>query len=81
MKKARKDYDDFKEVTYGGVKGIQFFYGGYMYYEIMLPVENNEKYYLDLTVRGKEDNEESAKKAISNKEVLEILDSIKFEAK
>ena len=81
MKEARQDYDDYKEVKYGGVEGVQYFYGGYMCYDIMLPVENNEKYYLALTVYGPEDNEESAKKAIANKELLEILDSIKFEAK
>lgn len=81
MKEARKDYDDYKEVNYGGVDGIQYFYSGYNCYEIMLPVKDNDKYYLDLTVYGKEDKEEAAKKAISNKEVLEILNSIKFEAK
>lgn len=81
LKEKRKDYDDYKEVTYGGVQGVQYFYGGYMCYNIILPVANNDKYYLELSVYGKEDKEESAKEAIANKELLEILDSITFEAK
>lgn len=81
LKEARQDYDDFKVVTYGGVKAVQYFYGSYNCYSIILPVENNPKYYLELTVYGSEDKEEAAKEAIANKEVLEILDSIKFEAK
>ena len=81
LKEARKDYDDYKEVNYAGVDGVQYLYSGYMNYEIMLPVANNEKYYLSLSVYGKEDNEESAKAAIANEELLEILNSITFEAK
>ena len=81
LKEARKDYDDYKEVNYAGVDGVQYFYSGYMKYEIILPVANNDKYYLELSVYGKEDNEESAKEAIANKDVQEILNSIVFEAK
>lgn len=81
LKENRKDYDDYKEVTYNGIDGVQYFYAGYMRYEVMLPVANNEEYYLDLTIYGKEDNEESAKEAIENKELQEILNSIVFEAK
>ena len=47
----------------------------------MLPVANNEKYYLNLSVSGMEDKEESAKAAIANQEVIDILNSIVFEAK
>ncbi len=81
LKEARKDYDDYKEVKYGGVDGVQYFYSGYNNYEVILPVANNEKYYLDLTIYGKEDKEESAKAAIENLDLLDILNSIKFEAK
>ncbi len=81
MKESRKDYEDYKEVTYGGVEGVQYFYGSYMCYEVLLPVSNNEKYYLELSVYGNEDNEESAKAAIANQDVLDVLNSIKFEAK
>ena len=81
LKEKRKDYDDYKEVTYGGIDGVQYFYGGYMCYDIILPVANNEKYYLNLTVYGNEDNEASAKAAIANQDVLDILNSITFEAK
>lgn len=81
LKEKRKDYEDYKEVTYGGVDGVQYFYGGYMCYDIILPVANNEKYYLNLTVYGNEDNEASAKAAIANQEVLDVLNSITFEAK
>ena len=52
-----------------------------MCYDIILPVANNNKYYLNLTVYGNEDNEESAKAAIANQDLLDILDSITFEAK
>ena len=81
MKEKKKDNQDYKEVTYGGVQGLQYFYGGYICYDVLLPVKNNEKYYLILTVYGKEDNEQSAKDAINNKEVQDILNSITFEAK
>ena len=81
MKEAKKDYDDYKEVNYSGVDGVQYFYGGYNEYEVLLPVANNEKYYLILEIYGNEDNEESAKAAIANPELLEILNTITFEAK
>ncbi|MBR2785868.1 MAG: hypothetical protein IKD74_07815 [Clostridia bacterium] len=81
LKEKRKDHDDYKEVNYGGVDGVQYFYGGYNCYEVMLPVKNNENYYLALTIYGKEDKEAAAKEAIANSEVLDILNSIKFEAK
>lgn len=81
LKEKRKDYDDFKVVKYGGVEAVQYFYGSYNTYDIIFPVANNEKYYMELSICGKEDTEEAAKKAIKNKELLEILDSIKFEAK
>lgn len=81
LKEARKDYDEYKVVTYNGVEGVQYFSGGYNSYEIILPVANNEKYYLELTVTGTEDKEESAKAAISNQDLLDILNSITFEAK
>ena len=81
MKEARKDYDDYKDVTYNGVAGLQYFSSGYNRYEIMLPVANNAKYYLNLSVSGMEDKEESAKAAIANQEVIDILNSMTFEAK
>jgi len=81
LKEARADYDDFKVVEYGGVKAVQYFYGSYNTYDIIFPVANNEKYYMELSICGAKDTEEAAKKAMENKELLEILDSIKFEAK
>lgn len=81
MKEKKKDNTDYKEVKYAGVDGVQYFYGGYNCYEVLLPVKNNEKYYLILTIYGKEDNEQSAKDAMNNKELTDILDSIVFEAK
>lgn len=81
LKEARSDYDDFKVVEYAGVKAVQYFSGSYNTYEIIFPVANDENYYMELSICGKEDKEEAAKKAIDNKELLEILDSIKFEAK
>ena len=76
LKDARKDYDEYKEVTYSGIKGIQYFYSGYMCYEILLPIEGSKEYYLDLAVYGKEDNEKSAKEAINSKEVQDVLNNI-----
>lgn len=76
LKKKRKDNTEFKEVTYSDIKGIQYFYGSYMYYEIELPCGDSEKYNLILTVRGNEDNEKSAKAAIKNEEVLDVLNHI-----
>ena len=77
LKEKRKDNDEYKEVTYGDLKGIQYFYGSYMYYEIELPCGNSKEYNLILTVRGNKDNEDSAKAAIKNEEVQDILNNIK----
>ena len=77
LKEKRKDNDEYKEVTYGDLKGIQYFYGSYMYYEIELPCGNSKEYNLILTVRGNKDTEESAKAAIKNEEVQDILNNIK----
>lgn len=76
LKEARKDNDDYKEVTYSDIKGIQYFYGGYMRYNVILPIKESKKYYLVLTVYGKEDNEKSAKAAIKNQKVSDVLNNI-----
>ena len=55
LKEARKTNPDFKEVTYSNIKGIQYFYSGYMRYEVILPIEGNDKYFLELTVYGKDE--------------------------
>lgn len=47
-----------------------------MYYDIILPCGDSKKYNLILTVRGNKDNEESAKEAIKNEEVQDILNHI-----
>ena len=76
VKEARKDNDDYKEVTYSDIKGIQYFYDGYMRYNVILPIDGNKKYYAVFSVYGSEDNRESAKDAINNEEVLDILNHI-----
>ena len=76
LKAKRKDYDDYKEVTYGDYKGIQYFYGGYMRYDINFPIEGSKEHYLILSVYGKEDNEKSAKAAIKNEEAIDVLNHI-----
>ena len=76
LKEKRKDNDEYKEVTYGDLKGIQYFYGSYNYYEIILPCGDSEKYFVELTVRGNEDTEKSAKEAIKNEEVIDVLNHI-----
>ncbi|MBQ3468441.1 MAG: hypothetical protein IJH18_00060 [Bacilli bacterium] len=74
--KRRNDYDDFKEVTYSDMKGIQYFYSGYMCYNVIFPIEGNKDYTLVLSVYGAEDNEKAAKEAIKNEEVLDVLNHI-----
>ena len=76
LKEARKNNTDYKEITYSDIKGIQYFYGSYMRYNVILPIKDSDKYYLVLTVYGKEDNEKSAKEAIKNEEVLDVLNHI-----
>lgn len=76
LKDARKDRDDYKEVTYGDYKGIQYFYGGYMCYNVILKIEGSKDYFLELSVYGAEDNEKAAKEAIKNEEVLDVLNNI-----
>ena len=76
LKKERQAEEDYKDVTYSNIKGIQFFYSGYMRYQVTLPIQGNNKYTLDLTVYGKEESEKAAKDAINNDEVKEILNSI-----
>ena len=76
LKEKRKDNDDFKEVEYSGIKGFQYFYGGYNSYTIYLPVEGDKEHVLVLSVYGKEDKEAAAKEAIKNEEVLDVLNHI-----
>lgn len=76
VKKKRKENEDYKEVTYSEMKGIQYFYPGYMRYNVVLPIKNSKTYYLVLTVYGKEDTQKSAKEAIKNEEVLDVLNHI-----
>ena len=76
LKEKRKDNDDFKEVEYSGIKGIQYFYGGYNSYTIYLPIEGDKDHVLVLSVYGKEDKEKAAKEAITNEEVLDVLNHI-----
>ena len=74
--KARKDNKDFKKVTYSDIKGIEYFYGGFMRYNVILNIKDSKKYYLVLTVYGDKDDEKSAKKAINSEEVKDILNHI-----
>lgn len=74
--KRKKDYKDLKEVKYSDIEGIQYFYGGYNYYEVILPCGKSKEYVVNLTVRGNEDKEESAKKAIKDEELLDVLNHI-----
>lgn len=76
LKAKRKDNTEYKEVTYGDLKGIQYFYGSYNYYEIILPCGDSKEYFVELTVRGNEDTEKSAKEAIKNEEVIDVLNHI-----
>lgn len=76
LKEKRKNNNDYKEVTYSEMNGIQYFYPGYMCYNVILPIEGSKDYYLVLTVYGKEDTEKSAKEAIKNEELLDILNHI-----
>lgn len=81
LKKARKDSDEYKEVTYSGIKGIQYFYGSYNGYEILLPIEGDKEHFLNLSVYGKEDTEKSAKEAIKSEEVIDVLNNMTFKGK
>lgn len=77
FKEEKKDNEEFKEVTYSDIKGIQYFYSGYMRYEIILPIEGNNKYTLNLTVYGKDETEKDAQTAIKSEEVKAILNGMK----
>lgn len=81
LKEARKDYDEYKEVTYSGIKGIQYFYGSYNCYNILLPVKGDKEHFLVLSVYGKKDTEKAAKEAIKLDEVKDVLDHITFSGK
>lgn len=76
LKEKRKDYDDYKEIKYSDIDGIQYFYGGYMRYEVVLPIKGAKEHVLVLTVYGNGDNEQAAKEAIKNEEVQDILNHI-----
>ena len=76
LKKERKDYKDYKEIEYSGLKGIQYFYEGYMRYEVVLQLEQDKEHTLVLTIYGNEDNEKSAKETINNKKVQDILNNM-----
>ena len=79
LKEKRKDSykdDQYKEVEYSGLKGFQYFYGGYNSYTIYLPIEGDKDHVLVLSVYGKEDKEAAAKEAIENEEVQDVLNHI-----
>ena len=76
VEKRKADYDDVKEVKYGDFTGIQYFYGSYNCYNILLKVEGSKDYFLELSVYGAKDTEDAAKAAIANEEVLDVLNHI-----
>lgn len=76
LKKARKDNTEYKEVEYSGMKAIQYFYGGYNCYEVLLPCGDSKEYFLNLSVYGSKDTEKAAKEAIESKEVQDVLNHI-----
>lgn len=76
IKEKRKSNDDYKEVTYGDIKGIQYFYGGYNCYNVILPCGDSKEYFLTLSVYGAKDTEEAAKEAIKSEEVQDVLNHI-----
>ncbi len=76
LKDSRKSYDEFKDVTYSNIKGFQYFYDSYNRYNVILPCGDSKDYVLVLYVYGSEDKEESAKKAIKNEELLDVLNNI-----
>ena len=76
MKAAKKDSADYKEIIYSDIQGIQYFYSGYMRYNVILPIKESKKYYLTLSIYGDKDNEQSARKAINSEEVQDILNHI-----
>ncbi len=77
LKKTRVEENKATEVTYSNIKGIQYFYDGYMNYNVILPIEGSNKYTLNLSVYGKDETKEAAKEAIESKEVVDILNNIK----
>jgi len=82
LKESRKKEEDYKEVTYSGTNGIEYFYGNYQRYDIYLPIKNDKKNVLILTIYGSKDTKESAKKALKSEEVQDILNNIiSFNAK
>lgn len=81
VKKLGKEYKEYNEVTYSEVKGIQYFYSGYMRYDVLLPIKESKKHFLVLTVYGKKDDAKSAKKAIKSDEVRDVLEHMEFSAK
>ena len=47
-----------------------------MRYTVILPINGNKKYTLNFNIYGKEETEESAKEAIKNEDVLDILNNL-----
>ena len=78
-KKEYKKEEDFKEVTYSGMNGFQFYTPSYLRYEIYLPV--NDKIVLRLNVYSANDNKKSTTKELESSEVQDILDNMDVEAK
>ena len=76
IKDSRKNYDDYKEVTYSDIKGIQYFYDSYNRYNVILPCGDSKEYVLTLYIYGSKDTEKSAKEAIKSEELLDVLNNI-----
>ena len=79
FKNRYKDREDYKEVKYSKIKGIQFYTREYLRYEIYLPI--NDKLILRLNIYSVNDNKKDTKAELESKDVKDILNHMKIEAK
>ena len=80
-KEIYKEKEEFKEVTYSGIKGFQRYYEPYIRYEVFLPIEGSNKYFVKLDIYSKENTKETAKEQLESSKVKDILNNITIKSK
>jgi len=76
LKKAYQKEEDFKEVTYSGLKGFQRYNISYIRYEVYLPIKNDNTKVLIVNIYSNANKDEITKELYQGEEIKDILNHI-----
>lgn len=76
LKKAYQKEEDFKEVTYSGMKGFQRYNISYIRYEVYLPIKNDNTKILIVNIYSNANMDEVTKEIYQTQEIKDILNHI-----